>query len=294
MTDRTTSDLPIVVTTVAELRARVAAARAAGKRIGLVPTMGALHEGHLSLARAANTECDFTIVTIFVNPTQFGPGEDFNRYPRVLVHDLQLLSSVGVDLVFAPEQQEMYPAGSTTFVEVAGLTAQWEGAVRPQHFRGVTTIVAKLFNAAAADVAYFGQKDYQQVTVIRRMVADLNMPIEIRVCPIVRDADGLALSSRNAYLSDDERRRALVLSRSLHLANKLVEQGETDTAKIVAAMRACVESEPGVVIDYVAVVDGDTLEPVESLRDKSSLHHAVAIVAARVGTTRLIDNVILE
>ncbi|MDZ4818811.1 MAG: pantoate--beta-alanine ligase [Planctomycetota bacterium] len=279
-----------IVTTIAELRQAVRRARAAGQRVGVVPTMGALHAGHLSLVQAASSECDFTVVTIFVNPTQFGPNEDFSRYPRRLDEDMQLLSGARTDLVFAPTTEEMYPAGECTTVEVTGITAPWEGEVRPHHFRGVSTVVAKLLNAVGADVAFFGQKDFQQAAVIRQMVADLNMPVEIRVCPTVRDSDGLALSSRNAYLSAEERRSALVIPQSLQKALRLVqEQGETSTALIERAMRETIETEPEIVIDYIAIVDSKTLTPRPIVGPGTE-----ALVAARVGTTRLIDNMILR
>lgn len=276
---------PLVITRVAELRRQVFAWRAAEDTVGLVPTMGALHAGHLSLVARSADECRRTVVTIFVNPTQFGPGEDFSHYPRQLERDLEALAATPTDLVFAPSNEEMYPPGATTFVDVGTIGQTWEGAVRPGHFRGVATVVLKLFNAAPADRAYFGQKDYQQSVVIRRMVADLNLPIEIRICPTVREPDGLALSSRNAYLTADERRRATVLVRSLRLAAELAAGGERDAERIVTEMRRMVESTPGVTLDYAVLVDPDTLEKVARL-DRP----AVALVAARVGSTRLIDN----
>jgi len=247
--------------------------------------MGALHEGHLSLVRAAQAECGFTVVTIFVNPTQFAPHEDFDKYPRTLAADLDALVSCRADLVFAPSRDEMYPAGCATFVEPPPVAQRWEGECRPGHFRGVATVVLKLFNLAQADVAFFGHKDYQQAAVIRRMVQDLNVPIEIRVCPTVRELDGLAMSSRNRYLNADERRQALAISRSLHLADRLAATGERQAAKLVEAMRgALAEAQIGR-IDYVAVVDSESLEPVSELAGP-----AIALIAANVGTTRLIDN----
>ena len=275
---------PRIVTAVADLQAKVRTARCEGKRIGLVPTMGALHEGHLSLVDSARLECSYTVATIFVNPTQFGPGEDYAKYPRPLERDLALLASHCVDLVFMPTREEMYPAGHATSVSVERLTARWEGEIRPGHFRGVATIVLKLFHAAAPDIAYFGQKDYQQLAVIRRMTADLNLPIEIRMCPIVRYADGLALSSRNAYLSSEERRRGLSLSQSLRCAAELYGGSQRDAGLIVAAMKEILAAAP-VELDYAAIVDPETLEPLEEVRPG-----AVALVAARVGATRLIDN----
>jgi pantoate--beta-alanine ligase len=247
--------------------------------------MGALHAGHLSLVARSAAESRRTVVTIFVNPTQFGPGEDFSRYPRQLERDLEALAATPTDIVFAPSSDEMYPAGHTTFVDVGRIGEHWEGAIRPGHFRGVATVVLELFNAAPADRAYFGRKDYQQSVVIRRMVADLNVPIEIRVCPTVREPDGLALSSRNAYLTAEERGRATVLVRSLRLAAELAGGGERDADRIVANMRRMVESTPRVALDYAAVVDPDTLERISRLDGP-----AVALIAARVGSTRLIDN----
>jgi pantoate--beta-alanine ligase len=279
---------PVVVRTIAELQDFAAAARRAGKRIGLAPTMGALHEGHLSLVDAAQRECSFTIATIFVNPTQFGPHEDYARYPRTLEQDLTLLAARNVDLVFAPEREEMYRAGHATTVTVTGVTARWEGEIRPGHFQGVATVVLKLFNAATPDVAYFGQKDYQQTVVVRRMTADLNLPIEIRVCPIVRESDGLALSSRNRYLSADERRRGLSLSQSLRQAAELYRGGQRDATQIIAAMLSILTAAP-VEIDYAVIVDPNTLDSIAQVQPGS-----VAIVAARVGATRLLDNHIFE
>jgi len=280
---------PTLVTTVAELRALVAAFRREGKRIGLVPTMGALHEGHLSLVRASQAECDVTVVTIFVNPTQFGPDEDFQRYPRALSGDLDLLLRCGNPLVFAPPNDEVYPPGCESWVEVGSAAGPLEGRCRPGHFRGVATVVLKLFNMVLADVAYFGQKDYQQALVIRRMVADLNVPIEIRVCPIVREADGLAMSSRNAYLSPAARRQALVLSKSLALAAELVAGGQRDAALIAEKMQEVILSAEDARIDYVALVDPETLEPVRRIDGPTA-----ALVAVHLGTTRLIDNCLLE
>ncbi len=276
---------PVVVTRVAELRRQVLAWRAAGETVGLVPTMGALHAGHLSLVARSAAECRRTVVTVFVNPTQFGPGEDFSRYPRQLERDLEALRATPTDVVFAPSVAEVYPTGHATFVDVGPIGQLWEGAIRPGHFRGVATIVLKLFNAGPVDRAYFGQKDYQQSVVIRRMVADLNLPIAIRVCPTVREPDGLALSSRNAYLSADERERATALVGSLRLAAELARGGERNAERIAAEMHRMVESVPGVVLDYAAVVDPDTLETLGRLDGR-----AVALIAARIGSTRLIDN----
>lgn len=276
---------PRLVHTAHELRENVRAARAAGRLIGLVPTMGALHEGHLSLVRAAQAECGYTVVTIFVNPTQFGPHEDFDKYPRTLPADLEALASCRADLVFAPSREAMYPAGCSTFVEPPLVAQRWEGECRPGHFRGVATVVLKLFNLAQADVAFFGHKDYQQAAVIQRLVQDLNVPIQIRVCPTVREPDGLAMSSRNRYLSDDQRLRALAISRSLQLADQLATQGERQAAKLVDAMRRVLAEAQISHIDYVAIVDPETLEPVSELTGP-----VIALIAAKVGTTRLIDN----
>ena len=279
---------PLVIATVAELQSVVRAARDQGQRIGLVPTMGALHAGHLSLVDACRRECAFNVATIFVNPTQFGPNEDYTRYPRTFDQDLALLAAHGIDVVFAPQRDEMYRAEHATTVNVDRLTTRWEGEIRPGHFQGVATIVLKLFNAATPDVAFFGQKDYQQSVVIRRMTADLDLPIQVRVCPIVRDADGLALSSRNVYLSADERRRGLSLSQSLRQAAELYRGGGRDANQIASSMIAILRK-ANAAVDYVAIVDPDTLEPISEVRPG-----AVALVAARVGAARLIDNHIFE
>ncbi len=279
---------PLVVTTRVGLRPHLAAARVAGKTIGLVPTMGALHAGHMSLVERSRRECDYTVATIFVNPTQFGPNEDFSRYPRTLDADLTLLANASVDLVFAPDTAEMYPAGNSTLVEVGQVSEPLEGQFRPGHFRGVSTIVLKLFQLIPADVAYFGQKDFQQSLVIRRMVEDLNLPIAIRVCPIVREPDGLAMSSRNRYLSLDERRRALALSQSLQVARELVRRGTQDPAVILRAMSNTIAAAGGIRVDYVTLVNPQTLEPVTKVDRPTA-----ALVAAWVGITRLIDNELL-
>lgn len=260
-------------------------ARAAGRRVGVVPTMGALHAGHVSLVEASNRECDVTVVTIFVNPTQFGPKEDFAKYPRTLEADLERLAGHRVDAVFAPLNEEMYPAGFSTYVEPPQAAALWDGVCRPGHFRGVVTVVLKLFQAVPADAAFFGHKDYQQSVVIRRMVQDLNVPIEIRVMPTVREPDGLAMSSRNVYLSPEERQRALALSRSLHLIEQLAEQGERDAVSLRQRMVATLEAGGVDRIDYAAIVDPETLVELNELTGP-----AVALIAAHVGGTRLIDN----
>ena len=280
---------PKLVRTVAQLRAALDVVRRGGKRIGLVPTMGALHEGHLSLVRASNAECDFTVVTIFVNPSQFGPKEDLDAYPRTLQTDLDALAGCGTELVFAPAAEEVYRTGHATWVEVGSVAEPLEGACRPGHFRGVATIVLKLLNMVGADVAYFGQKDYQQALVVRRMAADLDVPTEMKVCPIVREPDGLAMSSRNAYLSPDARQRALVLCKSLELATELVGGGERNTEAIAGGMRALIETAHDARIDYIALVDADTLAPVEEITGET-----LAALAVRIEDTRLIDNCLLK
>jgi len=279
---------PRLVKTVSELRAAVAAARSEGSKIGLVPTMGALHEGHLSLVRASRRECGFTVVTIYVNPSQFGPSEDYRRYPRTLEDDIRRLAGAA-DLVFAPADEEVYPSGYSTWVDVGAVAAPLEGQYRPGHFCGVATIVLKLFQMAGADEAYFGQKDYQQVLVIRRMVEDLNVPIAIRVCPTVREPDGLAMSSRNACLSAEARRRALVLWKSLRLAQDMVAGGERRTAVILSEMERTIHCGPVNRIDYVVLVDPQTLLPIDVIDGP-----ALAAVAVVVEQTRLIDNCLLE
>jgi len=259
-----------------------------GKRLGLVPTMGALHEGHLSLVRAAKSQSDVVAVSIFVNPLQFGPTEDFAKYPRTLDRDVALLQQLGVDLVFVPSVAEMYPPGAKTHVEVSDLSGRLDGGSRPGHFRGVTTVVCKLLETVRPDRAFFGQKDASQVAVLRTMVRDLDMDVEIVVCPIVREADGLAMSSRNAYLNGAQRQQALVLSRSLQQVKSAVGAGERDAEKLAAIGTGTITAEPGVRLDYFAIVDPNTLEP---LRDVS--RGALVAVAAWVGPTRLIDNILL-
>lgn len=278
-----------ILRTVDELRQWSRARRCAGQHpIGLVPTMGALHAGHASLIRAARARCQHVAVTIFVNPTQFGPNEDFSRYPRTFVADCALAEAEGADAIFAPAVEEIYPPGAATFVQVAGLEDRLDGRSRPGHFRGVATVVAKLFIASEADLAFFGQKDAAQVSVLRRMVIDLRLATEIVVCPIVRDADGLALSSRNAYLSAAEREQALTLSRAVRCAAKLAAEGERRASVLIEAAHQIFVSEAAVRVDYIALVDWATLEAVETAAPGS-----LFAVAASVGTTRLIDNVIL-
>jgi len=272
-----------IVRTVAAMRAAVA-----GRRVGFVPTMGYLHEGHLSLVREARARADVVVVSIFVNPTQFGPNEDLARYPRDLERDVAMLSKEGVDLVFAPEANEIYPAGARTFVEVEGLSDRLEGASRPGHFRGVATVVTKLFEIVRPEVAVFGQKDAQQALVIRRMVRDLIIDVEVVVAPTKRDEDGVALSSRNVYLSADERRAAGAIPRALAAARRALAQGERDPERIVAAARAVLDAEPLLRLDYLALVDAETLDRLERARGEMLL--AVAVFA---GKTRLIDNEVL-
>lgn len=264
--------------------AAVRAAQLAGKSIGLVPTMGALHEGHLSLVDASLAECDRTVVSIFVNPTQFGPSEDLTSYPRVLEQDLRLLEERGCWLVFAPQADEMYQPGHSTYVDVGSVAVPYEGASRPTHFRGVATVVLKLFQIIPADRAYFGRKDYQQTLVIQKMVNDLNLPVEVRVCPIVREADGLAMSSRNAYLSVEERQRACLLWQSLKLAEQMHAKGQTEVAVIARAMRELLATAE-VEAEYIAFLAEDTVQEVARLEGPT-----VVALAAQVGKTRLIDN----
>ncbi len=283
------SGIPRLVTQVAELREQLAPLRRQGKRIGFVPTMGALHQGHLSLVRTSKEECDLTVVSIYVNPTQFGPKEDFARYPRTMEADMEALARLGAEVVFAPTDDQMYPPGFSTWVEVHSVAEPLEGACRPGHFRGVATVVLKLFNMVQPHVAYFGQKDYQQVLVIRRMVADLNVPVQLRMCPTVREADGLAMSSRNKYLSSEGRKHAVVLWKSLQRAGELVAQGCRNPQEIIEQMRQLILSVPGATIDYIALVDPDTLEPVTEVVGRT-----LAALAVRIEGTRLIDNHLLE
>jgi len=277
-----------VMTSAREAFELVCAQKRAGKTVGLVPTMGALHAGHLSLVERSMRECDYTVVSIFVNPKQFGPHEDFSKYLRKLDDDLVKLSAFDVDCVFAPPVEEVYPPGFSTYVDVGAVAEPWEGQFRPGHFRGVATVVLKLFQIAPVDRAYFGRKDYQQVVVVKKLVADLNLPVEIVVCPIVRAADGLALSSRNIYLSDRERRSALVLSQSLKAARELFDAGERNAKRIRDHLQHDIMAASGVKLEYAAIVDPTTLAEL-SLIESS----AVALVAAKVGNTRLIDNEVL-
>ena len=278
-----------VIETIPDMRAFVNAAREAGQSIALVPTMGALHEGHLTLMRQAKAQCDIVIVSIFVNPTQFGPQEDFKRYPRDLAGDSEKAAGVGVDAIFHPTAAEMYPKGYASYVAVEGITDKLCGLSRPGHFRGVTTVVSKLFNIVQPDKAFFGQKDAQQVLVLDRMVQDLNMNVQLEMVPIVREEDGLAMSSRNSFLSAEERRAALVLSQSLLLAQRLVAAGERDIAKIRAAVVNVIAVQPLADIDYVEIYNYPDLASIGTLSTK-----ALLALAVRFGTTRLIDNTVLE
>ena len=277
-----------IATTVAEVREAVAAARRAGKSVGFVPTMGALHEGHASLVRAAAATSQFVVVSVFVNPTQFGPNEDFAKYPRTLEADQKLCSESGAHLVFAPTAAEMYPERSVTFVEVKELDAELDGPARPGHFRGVCTVVLKLFNIVLPDVSHFGAKDAQQARIIRQMVRDLNVPVVVRVEPTVRESDGLAMSSRNRYLSPAERALAPAIYRALQNAQARAAAGETDVARLESALAAELAAIPGARVDYARVLDANTLQPLARL-DREVL----VAVAVFLGTTRLIDNIVI-
>jgi len=278
----------LIAKTIAEVRAAVAKLRGDKKCIGLVPTMGALHEGHLSLVRAARAHCSAVVVTISVNPTQFGPKEDFAKYPRTFDEDCAMLEKEAVDVVFAPEAAEIYPPGASTVVEVAGISDRLDGVSRPGHFVGVATVVAKLFNIVQPDHSFFGQKDAAQVAVLRRMVRDLHFNLELIVCPIVREADGLAMSSRNRYLSVDERQQALVLRRALRRVEAEVAAGVVESQPLIDAGLAVLADEPEIRVDYFSIVDPGTLEDVPDVTAG-----ALVAVAAGVGLTRLIDNVLI-
>ncbi len=275
-----------IFSTITETRAECRTVWTNGKRLGLVPTMGALHEGHLSLVRAAKAQCDVVAVSLFVNPTQFGPTEDLAKYPRPFERDRELLEKEGVAILFAPSAEEMYPKGEVTRVVVEALSEKLDGRSRPGHFRGVTTVVSKLFHIIEPNVAFFGQKDAAQSAIIRRMVRDLNFPVEIVICPIVREPDGLAMSSRHTYLNPEERQRALVLCHSLKVVEETFRAGEKRAAPLIAAARDVFTHEPRVRLDYFEIVDPDTLDPVEHIAQP-----ALIAVAAYVGPTRLIDNV---
>lgn len=278
-----------VATTIAEIRAWVRQTHAAGKTVGFVPTMGALHVGHVSLMQAAAARCDSVVVSIFVNPTQFGPGEDFEKYPRPFEKDLAICEKHGVDAIFAPGRGEMYPRENLTWVTVEKVSEPLCGRFRPGHFRGVATVCTKLFNIVGADAAFFGQKDAQQVAVIQRMVADLNMPLEIVVCPTVREPDGLAVSSRNQYLSPQERKEAAVIYRALQRSAELIRGGETAVARIVEQMREVLGQVPALRVEYVSIVDAGSLEDLPRVQGK-----VLIAVAGRLGSTRLIDNIVVD
>lgn len=279
-----------IVNTIARMRQITEAERAQGRTIGLVPTMGALHEGHLELARRAKAECDVVVMSIFVNPIQFGPNEDLEKYPRTLEKDVAAASEKGVDYIFAPSVREMYPGKNFVFVDVELLGDRLCGASRPGHFRGVATVVAKLFNITKPHRAYFGVKDAQQLRILRRMNEDLDFGIQIVAVPTVREKDGLALSSRNAYLSPDDRKRAVSLSKSLKLAESMVASGENDARRITDSMKELIMSEaPEASIDYIEIVDDDTMQPLSKIDGR-----ALVALAVRIGGTRLIDNITVE
>jgi pantoate--beta-alanine ligase len=276
------------IATIAEMKAACRQVTRIGKTLGFVPTMGALHEGHLSLVRASKARCDVTAVSIFVNPLQFGPAEDLDKYPRTMERDTALLEQLGADLLFTPAVEEMYPAGAQTYVLVEGLSNKLDGASRPGHFRGVATVVAKLFEIVRPDFAFFGQKDAAQAAVLRKLVNDLDMDVEVVVCPIVRESDGLAMSSRNAYLTSEQRQQALVLYRSLLRVQAAVDHGERDSAKLIEIGKQVIANESGAKLDYFAIVDPDALELVADVSCG-----ALVAVAAYVGATRLIDNILV-
>jgi pantoate--beta-alanine ligase len=278
-----------VAKTMQEIRNLVNAARSTGRRIGLVPTMGALHVGHISLIEAAVKDYDFVVVSIFVNPTQFCPGEDFEKYPRPLEADLNICRQAGVEVVFAPEPAEMYPAENITWVTVEKLTEPLCGKSRPGHFRGVTTVCTKLFNIVAPDAAYFGQKDAQQAIVIKRMVADLNMPLEIVICPTVREQNGLAVSSRNQYLTAEQKKDAANIYKSLQMCRQMIDAGTTDTHRIIDEIQKVLQQIPSGQIEYVSIVDAETLESIDKITGK-----VLAAVAVKVGPARLIDNILID
>jgi pantoate--beta-alanine ligase len=278
----------LIIKSPEQMQHHVREIRRAGKRLGFVPTMGALHDGHISLVRTARTQADVVATSVFVNPLQFGPNEDFSKYPRTFDHDRALLEAEKVNVLFAPPVEAMYPAGAVTEVEVKGITDRLDGRSRPGHFKGVTTVVAKLFNIAQPDLAFFGQKDAAQVAIIKQMVRDLNFDVRIIVCPIVRESDGLAMSSRNAYLDPTQRKQALVLYRALMRIHFLADQGVKSAAELIDAGKSVLAEEPGARLDYFEIVNADSLEP---LQDVSS--GALVAVAGYFGNTRLIDNVLL-
>ena len=279
----------ILVKTISELREHVCSARAAGKSVGLVPTMGALHAGHASLIKTAAEQTDFVVVSIFVNPTQFGPTEDFGKYPRTIDSDMQICRENGADIVFNPDVNEMYARPQMTWVDVEGLTGGLCGKSRPGHFRGVATVCSKLFNIVGADVAFFGQKDAQQAIVIKRMVADLNFPLKIVVCPTIREQSGLAMSSRNKYLTDDQKRDAVAIYQSLMAAKDAIRAGNRQVSDITGLMHEFLGRTGRFQIEYISIVDADTLQDVEAITGE-----VLIAIAAKIGTTRLIDNILLD
>jgi pantoate--beta-alanine ligase len=278
-----------VAETIQSVRKLVKAARAEGKTIGLVPTMGALHIGHISLIEAATRQTDFVVVSIFVNPTQFGPGEDFEKYPRPFEADLKICGEYGVDVVFAPTPKEMYKSKNLTWVNVEKLTEPLCGQSRPGHFRGVTTVCAKLFNIVLPDIAFFGQKDAQQAIVIKRMVADSNMPLKIVVCPTIREPNGLAVSSRNQYLTEQQKKDAALIFKSLQKCREMIEAGVTDTKEIVGQMHTILNQIPSARIEYVSIVDAETLKSADKVAGK-----VLAAAAVKIDSTRLIDNILVD
>lgn len=278
-----------IITTILKMKAASEAFKSAGKTVGFVPTMGFLHEGHLSLVRESLKRCGATVVSIFVNPTQFGPKEDFTSYPRDVGRDRDILKKEGVDILFQPEAGEMYPEGYGTYVEVAGLQDRLCGRSRPGHFRGVATVVLKLFEIVKPDIAFFGRKDAQQAILLQRMVDDLNLDVKLAVMPTVRDADGLALSSRNAHLSSEERRAALILSAGLREAEKMIGRGERNAAAVISRIKEVIGAEPPARIDYMEIVDPRTLDSLEEI-----LNDALIALAVFVGKTRLIDNLVVK
>jgi len=278
-----------IAKTIESVKGLVKAAYSQGKKIGLVPTMGALHIGHISLIKAAVKSCDFVVVSIFVNPTQFGPSEDLEKYPRPLEKDLEICRKNNVDLVFTPSPKEMYPSENLTWVDVDNLTEPLCGQSRPGHFRGVTTVCTKLFNIVQPDIAFFGQKDAQQTIVIKRMVADLNMPLDIVVCPTVREADGLAVSSRNQYLTEQQRKDAAYIFKSLKKCQEMIDAGTTNAQKVIIKMQEILQRVPSIEVEYASIVDAETLQNVDKITGK-----ILTAVAVKIGSTRLIDNILMD
>lgn len=278
-----------IITSISEMRSLAEGFRKQGRTIGFVPTMGFLHAGHVSLMARARQECDVVVASIFVNPTQFGPSEDYDRYPRDEKGDRAACEAAGVDVLFMPTAADMYPEKPIVFVNVEGISEILEGAIRPGHFRGVATVVSKLFNMVKPHKAFFGQKDYQQCAVIKRMVKDLNMGVDVVTLPTVREGDGLAMSSRNSYLSADDRRKATAIHRALASAERLIKTGVRAPAKLKNAMQSVLDEEQGIVVDYIEIADPETLAPLSSAKDGM-----VLLVAVRVGGTRLIDNLVIE